>query len=733
MNKIRDIRNFLGTKRSNVTGVWGDSIGSQTNLEKDKIYVIDTCQDSKCIPERDECLNKIKDFEKIENENKKYKKLIKDYEQYIFELEEIKRNIPKDCDECLIENKNYKLRFTEYEKFLSDKDKYLKQMNEYKEDIKKCNELVEKNKNIHLNDIENLTKSLNDEYDKKYIEINKKHLEELEKAVKKGCSEEILEFNKLKWSKECKDKIDFLNEKFDSDINLLKKQINELKSENGSLSDKFKTQYQILIDQINEKHSIEIQKIIDDCKKHDNDEFESEKKELDPIIQKILDNLDIDDNLLIKKIGQNGIDKMMNTNKINMIAFFYNVAKNNLKYRIDFIGKIQEKYNEIIKDDDDINFSISIKDNTIEYQTIINNSVIGLSKLGRIRSPLINESIDWEGSASLNQKIDKYSNDNLDVIDTIFNQNNFVDTKGINKSYAIDSMMSKRLVNFEKYLLINFVKIDSDNIFTEKSNFGEVLKNCNCFVDSYYINKSYALYCLRNLAKLDKNTLWGIHPKLLLDYGDKYIDYNEFISSFWGSCSLKYKLLTIDKKSKSSDLNDIFIKNIEETTVPPRYSYETFNAVSKIFKNSGIEINTFSKHESFDSLKPNKLPNSLLLIKELPIISQNNTFSVYDLLDTFYEGFKATFIIQRENILNLSIASSKLDYINEIINKPDKYEYLNQFWIGNAPFCDAEPIECKKYGNGLYKAVREENITETDKLSYVSLLLLIIGIKLFNR
>ena len=307
------------------------------------------------------------------------------------------------------------------------------------------------------------------------------------------------------------------------------------------------------------------------------------------------------------------------------------------------------------------------------------------------------------------------------IVDLITKRIGLVNTSFVNK------VQNKKTIGLF-FDIINDKNILSENLLAQTTTTDFVTpqvirKTYNN--DFYYINKAYAMFCLRNDAKLNKENLWGLLPLKLLTRNERFTGFDEIMYTYWGTLATSSKAIIINK-SKDVKTDNIFIqddKTQDYTKILKNDLQTVWGIWGSIFDKAGISVSSLRSTEKFgdeDGFNNKFFSNSLLLMTGYPVIPNNNAFSVYDMWDMFYEGFKESYIIQKTEILKLAMSENKLALVNEMINDPIHYEEKHQFWVGSAPFCAAKPEDCRLRGGDFYRAVREKDITDEDRLTYGS-------------
>ena len=455
-----------------------------------------------------------------------------------------------------------------------------------------------------------------------------------------------------------------------------------------------------------------------------------------------------------------------------LLSMFYKIIKNDLKFRVDLIGR-NNKENEMIQDQLNINESNFIKvtdnenfisENINDINPIDNLLYNNIKKKFSVYNNNFSKLYDIDGlfykHLKFNFDINKYNaildNDKIknfgdEIIESI-NNSSFSDNNGVLSFDTFFDLNQNIKLNYD-VLHLNLTPITNENMTTEFNNFYDGASK-SLLVESFYINKSYALYCLNNTNKLNSNNLFGLNQKNLMNYGDNFINNNEFVSSIWGYYALDSKIISITNKvqvpptwlpqagAKTDKATTHLVKvgkgvdeedhtlgggpDNKEINDQPSYFYNKasfeknktvrkFELVEPIiskFLSKSIIINKKLKlQQPLSDISKNNYPNSVLDNLELPLVENNNNFHVFDLLDIFYDSFKITQITQKLEVLKLSLNTHTKESIISIIDNPKKFNELS-ILTGQQHIHPRSIVEgcckCKQTADGIF----DEEITK---------------------
>ena len=445
---------------------------------------------------QDELNKKIKEYKKIE-ENKN---IISKYNLLKLEFEQYKKNIEKNknIDDLQIEkqrqldkiNKNLKERIIKIENNFSE---LLKKGNITVKEINDIDLYLELNKNLRLEIMEMQDK--NDKFEKKYEELLNEG-----KADYKKLEEKYLEFfNK---SIELQGNIDYLQNSFvrgtvklNAELSELKSKVFELEKSNRILNEKFNNLLKNYEKAGDNLFNLQ-QKII---KFREKDNFDINLiKERYIILENML-NMEKNDLITQNKDLINQIklltENNYNTNSENNIDIndIFNVEIKNLKEENKLLqNKLKDKDNAIIQlqrkleefkilQEENQSLKVSIKENNINYQEIINELTAKKKQVSeqllesRKRPSVIKclPKFNKEEIISMKEEIEKYKKENENLQKEISNikeqnQMNVDELSTLKAQIANDSFMKENEIFKYKSLAKKYKTILEENGLIKK-------------------------------------------------------------------------------------------------------------------------------------------------------------------------------------------------------------------------------------------------------------------------
>jgi len=445
---------------------------------------------------QDELNKKIKEYKKIE-ENKniisKYNLLKLEFEQYKKNIEKNKNidDLQKEKQKDLVKiNKNLEERIIKIENIFSE---LLKKGNITVKEINDIDLYLELNKNLRLEIMEMQDK--NDKFEKKYEELLNEG-----KADYKKLEEKYLEFfNK---SIELQGNIDYLQNSFvrgtvklNAELSELKSKVFELEKSNRILNEKFNNLLKNYEKAGDNLFNLQ-QKII---KFREKDNFDINLiKERYIILENML-NMEKNDLIAQNKDLINQVklltENNYNTNSENNIDIndIFNVEIKNLKEENKLLqNKLKDKDNAIIQlqrkleefkilQEENQSLKVSIKENNINYQEIINELTAKKKQVSeqllesRKRPSVIKclPKFNKEEIISMKEEIEKYKKENENLKKEISNikeqnQMNVDELSTLKAQIANDSFMKENEIFKYKSLAKKYKTILEENGLIKK-------------------------------------------------------------------------------------------------------------------------------------------------------------------------------------------------------------------------------------------------------------------------
>lgn len=441
-------------------------------------------------------------------------------------------------------------------------------------------------------------------------------------------------------------------------------------------------------------------------------------------VNQTIENLSIDDNKFIKDILNSDI-KQYSPFRLKVLTLLLSIIKN------DLLAKIE------IKEDESFDFLYLRTENS----TVGEKMDIGKHLYQQLLPYM--QSIIFKPSSYSNGKQNKISF-NCDV-DIEINGKKYVEiyhpgfnfgghggkwtgvTKTVPDDIKITTITSLIPDTFkiigESGSSINIEVIE--NLDNERSNneFESIINGD--FVKTYYINKSYAMFCLRNEHVLNESNFYGLFVEQFfndLDY--RFVSLNNMKSFYWGILASRYKAVKIKVNKISEEGSTIEkisneIKNLDYRDYSPR-SKELSDILKKMYITAGIEFEYMFKHESYEnhSTSGNKVDyrsNLILSRTNKKLVENNNSFSSFDLWDVFYEEYMNDVIIDISNEFKKTANRIKFEFVNTLLNEPIYFRNKYEFWLGKAPFCNGKMGDCEKIDGGFFESVIESKHDDKDE------------------